>query len=372
MKKTLIALAVASSCAGAAYAQSSITVYGSVDGGLRYLTNAGAAGANSGDSLLSMSRGIISSGISNSNRLGFRGVEDLGGGMNAHFVLESGFILGTGAFTGSSPLMFSRQAFVGIASNSWGSLDLGRQYSIALKQLGAYDPFAYKFPTIVPLAFAASADPASGGRFNNDIQYTNKFGPVTARAEYALGEQAGSVRNGASKGVGVNYESGPITAGAVFTRRNQNVGTAVSPNYQDNDQWLVGGAYVMGPFRVALGYIDEQQDVGALEAKIKNAWVGASYNFTPAMKLTGGFYRTKNTTTAGADGKRDLFIVAGTYALSKRTELYVEVDRAKFTSAFSNQYTASPINLPGFSAATPAGNGQLSQTGVSIGINHTF
>lgn len=362
MKKTILAMAVLVAFSATAQAQSNITVYGSVDGGIRNLTNADA----NGNSVLGMSKGIISSGISNSNRLGFKGVEDLGGGMNAHFVLESGFILGTGAFTGATPTLFSRQAFVGLTGSA-GELDLGRQYSIALKQLGSYDPFLYKFPTIVPLAFAASADPLSGGRFNNDIQYIKNFGPVTARVEYALGENAGSVSNGSSQGAGLHYESGGIAVGGVFTRRKPNIGTANAPVYENNDQWVIGGAYATGPYRVAAGYIDEQQNVGAAKAKIRNIWLGGSYNFTPALKLTGGFYRTKNTTTAGADGKRDLFIVAGSYALSKRTDLYLEVDRAKFTSAFSNQYTASPITLP-----AGAANGLLSQTGISIGMNHTF
>ncbi|WP_136420416.1 porin [Herbaspirillum sp. ST 5-3] len=358
MKKSLLALTVLGVLAGAAQAQSSVTVYGSLDGGIRHLTNANATG----DSVLGMSNGIISSGISNSNRLGFKGVEDLGGGMNAHFVLESGFILGRGAFTGATPTLFSRQAFVGL-TGSLGELDLGRQYSIALKQLGSYDPFLYKFPTIVPLAFAASADPASGGRFNNDIQYIKNFGPLTARVEYALGENPGSVGNGSSQAAGLHYESGGIAVGGAFTRRKPLVGAT----YENNDQWLIGGAYATGPYRVALGYIDEQQDVGSAKAKIRNLWLGGSYNFTPALKLTGGFYRTKNTTTAGVDGKRDLFIVAGSYALSKRTDLYLEVDRAKFTSAFSNQYTASPIGIP-----AGAANGLLSQTGISMGMNHTF
>lgn len=365
MKKSLLAVAVLGIFAGAAQAQSNITIYGSVDAGIRNLTNANAAG----DSVLGMSNGITSSGISNSNRLGFKGVEDLGGGMNAHFVLESGFVLGRGAFTGAagSQTLFSRQAFAGI-TGPWGELDLGRQYSIALKQLGSYDPLSYKFPTIVPLAFAASADPSSGGRFNNNIQYIKTFGPLTARVEYALGEVAGSTSNGASQGVGLHYQDTSIAAGAAYTRRKPLVGAV----YEDNNQWLVGGAYIAGPFRVALGYIDEQQDVGAAKAKIKNVWLGGSYNFSPAFKLAGGFYQTKNTTVAGTDGKRDLLIVTGTYALSKRTELYLEVDRAKFTSAFSNQYTASPIGLPGGNAAGVGANGQLSQTGISVGINHTF
>lgn len=365
MKQKFMAAAAMGILAGAAQAQSSVTIYGSVDGGIRYLTNTNAAG----DDVIVMSNGITASGTSLSNRLGFKGIEDLGGGMNAHYVLESGFVLGRGAFTGAagSQTLFSRQSFVGLGG-TWGSVDFGRQYSVALKQLGSYDPFMYKFPTIVPLAFAASADPSSGGRFNNDIQYTGTFGPITARAEYVLGEVSGGTSNNASKAVGLHYQSGAISAGGAFTRRKPLVGAV----YENNDQWLVGGAYTVGPFRVATGYIDEQQDVGAGEAKIRNAWFGGSYNITSAVKLTGGFYRTKNTSVSGTDGKRDLFIASATYALSQRTELYLEVDRARFTSGFSNQYTASPIGLPGGNAAGVGANGHLSQNGISIGMTHTF
>src|SRR3569833_1277636 len=83
MKKTLLALAVIGTFCGAAQARADVTVYGSIDAGLRNQTNTDAAG----DSLLSMG----SNGTYRSNRLGFKGTEDLGGGLNAHFVLETGF-----------------------------------------------------------------------------------------------------------------------------------------------------------------------------------------------------------------------------------------------------------------------------------------
>mgnify|MGYP005805723351 CR=1 FL=1 len=89
MKKSLLALAVLGAFAGAAQAQSAVTIYGSFDGGVRNLTNVNAAG----DNRLTMG----SNGTYNSNRIGFKGVEDLGGGLNAHFVLETGFNTGTGA-----------------------------------------------------------------------------------------------------------------------------------------------------------------------------------------------------------------------------------------------------------------------------------
>jgi len=89
MNKQLIVLSALSTCVATAHAQSSVTIYGMYDAGLRYLREANAAGQSS----ISMN----SNGTSTPNRLGFRGVEDLGGGMNAHFNLETGWNSGSGA-----------------------------------------------------------------------------------------------------------------------------------------------------------------------------------------------------------------------------------------------------------------------------------
>lgn len=335
MKKSLLALAVLGAFAGVAQAQTSVTIYGSFDAGVRNQTNVNAAG----DSRLTMG----SFGTYNSNRLGFKGVEDLGGGMNAHFTLESGFNTGTGAMAGD---LFGRSAFVGLGG-TWGSLDLGRQYSVHFKTIGAYDPFNYKYTGIIPLA-------TQGGltRLNNDIQYTGTFGPITARAEYALGEQAGSASNGATQAVGLSYAGGPFSVGAAYTQRKLSVGTPAT--YQDNKNWTVGGAYGAGPFRVALGYADNKQATGTAVAdtRTKDAWLGGSFNLTPAAALTAAYYQTR-ASVAGVDGRRNLVIVGGTYALSKRTNFYADIDNSR----------TSGISIP---------VGQDRQTGISVGINHLF
>jgi predicted porin len=337
MKKSLLALAVLGAFAGVAHAQSSVTIYGSFDAGVRYQTNQGAAGPDSDEGRLTMG----STGTYNSNRLGFRGVEDLGGGMNAHFNLESAFNTGTGAHDLAG--LWRRQASVGIGGN-WGSLDFGRQYSANFRTIGTYDPFNYKYTGIIPLA-------TQGGitRFDNSIQYTGKFGPVTARVDYALGEQVGSLRDGSAIGAGVVYAQGPFTVGGAYTNRK----VADAGDFSDHDNWTVGGAWTTGPFRVAAGYADSKLDLAAAESRTKDAWVGGSYNLSPAMALSAAYYLTKAEVGA-ADGKRHLGIIGLTYALSKRTNFYADVDYAKFKNA-----------------SIPA-NGEDNRTGVSVGLNHLF
>jgi predicted porin len=358
MKKSLLALAVLGAFAGAASAQSSVTIYGSIDGGVRHKSNVDAAGNNNTT--------LGSSGTYNSNRIGFKGVEDLGGGLNAHFNLENGFNSGTGAMAGQANELFNRGASVGLGG-AWGSVDLGLQYSLAFKTIGTYDPFNYKYTGIVPLAGMAAGNQASavagsagGTRFKNDIQYTANFAGLNVGAEYALGETAGSTSANAAQAVSAGYAFGPFSLGGAYTKRKP----VVAAVERDNDQWTVGGAFTMDALRIAAGYIGEKQDSAAGDIKLKNAWLGGSYNFTPAFALTAAYYETKSEAPTLADGKRKLAVIGATYALSKRTNFYVDVDQAKFSGAFGGSGNVG--------AAYMAPAGQTKQTGVSVGINHLF
>lgn len=372
MKKSLLALAVLGAFAGVAQAQTSVTIYGSFDAGVRNQRDVDAAG----HSRTTMS----SNGTYNSNRLGFKGVEDLGGGLNAHFTLESGFNSGTGELNNTQNRLFQRSAFVGLGGQ-WGSLDLGRQYTVAFKTVGAYDPFNYKFTGIIPLT---QASVSAGTRTDNDIQYTGTFGPITARAEYALGERAGGGSGNALAAVGGTYANGPLSFGAAYTKRNPNVATAAQTtagvtNFQDNKHFTVGGAFTFGPGRVAAGYASEKQDLAnGSDANQKNAWIGGSYDITPALGLTAAYYHTKVDagalgTTNTRDGKRGLFVIGATYALSKRTNFYADIDYAKYKDGLVTPLTAANRNtaLLTQSSLTSA-PGQDSMVGFSVGINHLF
>ena len=383
MKKSLLALAVLGAFAGVAQAQTSVTIYGSFDAGVRNQRDQNA----NGNSRTTMS----SAGTYNSNRIGFKGVEDLGGGLNAHFTLESGFNSGTGANTDTR--FFNRSAFVGLGG-AWGSLDLGRQYTVAFKTVGAYDPFNYKFTGIIP---TSQASISAGTRNDNDIQYTGTFGPLTARAEYALGERTGGGSGGTAAAVGATFATGPFSVAAAYTKRNPSDGASaavVSPTTglittpavagvdRDNTHYTVGGAFTFGPARIAAGYAREEQDrVVSGETTQKNAWVGGSYDITPALGLTAAYYHTKVDgfgATGNAEGKRGLFIVGATYALSKRTNFYADIDYAKYKDGLVGASGANAGNaiagLAGGSAQLGLGSAtnQDKQIGFSVGVNHLF
>lgn len=393
MKKSLITLAVLGAFAGAAQAQAPatvVTLYGSFDGGLRNQSSGG-------QSRLTMNSG----GTYNSNRLGFKGTEDIGGGNNAHFALEIGFLTGTGALDNASNQLFNRTAAVGMGG-SWGSVDFGRQYSVAFKVIGGYDPFNYKYTGIIPLAGASIGSqvlgtptattiaPGIGGntRFNNDIQYAGGFGPLTVRAEYALGEQNGSRTNGTAEAVGVTWTSGPISVGGAYSEQKPNLGTtsATGQLWRYRKQATIGGAFTAGPFRAAVGFIDDKLNVGNLlfvsgttstavnfgELRVRNAWGGLSFSVSPKVAVTGAVYQTKQTVSpsfsginVGAESKRDLVIVGVTYAFSKRTNLYADYDHAKTKAKGSVSFAGAP-------SASVTAAADVKVKGISVGINHTF
>jgi predicted porin len=370
MKKSLLALAVLGAFAGVAQAQTSVTIYGSFDAGVRYQQDVDAAG----HSRTTMG----SNGTYNSNRLGFKGVEDLGGGLNAHFTLESGFNSGTGALDNTTNKLFQRSSFVGLGSQ-YGSLDFGRQYTVAFKTIGAYDPFNYKFTGIIPLTGEVTA----GTRTDNNIQYTGTFGGITGRAEYSLGERAGGGSGGSHAAVGATYSNGPLSFGGAYTARKPNLATANQlssgiNNFQDNKHWTVGGAFTFGAARVAAGYAQENQDLasGSGDSSRKDAWIGGSFDITPAIGLTAAYYHTKldaNTAGVSGGGKRGLFIFGTTYALSKRTNLYADIDYAKYDGGLETPVNALTRNtVITAQRSLFSAPGQDSMLGVSVGVNHLF
>lgn len=326
MKKNLLALAALGAIAGAAQAQ--VTVYGSYDAGVRDLTNANAAG----NSNLTMSSG----GQYNSNRIGFSGTEDLGGGLKTIFNLETGFNSGTGALEEGA--LFGRRAIVGLTGN-WGKFVLGREYTVAMETIGDYEPFHYQYTGIIPVIHNTT-----GVRNSNAIQYSGTFGAVTARAEYALGEVAGSISNGAEQAAGLTYSANGLTLGAAYTQKK--------PANFDDKHYTLGGTYTVGAASVALGYANDRQATATVDSTRKDAWGGVSYQVSPAVGLTAAYYDVKSS-VGGGDGTQKQFIVGATYALSKRTNFYSELDHTRYGG----------ISMP---------SGQTNQTGISVGINHLF
>ena len=348
--RSLAAMTLLGLSGGVAHAQSSVTLYGSLDGGLRNLVN----GTKAGGAALSMA----SNGVYKSNRWGFLGVEDLGGGYFVRFDLEAGYILATGANSSTTNQLFQRNSTVGFGG-PFGQVDIGHQFTLQHRLIRDFEPFNLRYLGITE---AAAISGGTSGRDDNAIHYHGDFGPWTARAVYAPGGIAGSLASGTMLAGGLNYHTKMFKFGAGYTHRSNPLSTtAATTPYFANNQYTAGGAVSLGPVEAMGGYSLAMQSVpSTVHGATRNqyVWGGLRYEATPFLNVTAAYYDNKNS-TAGVDGRKDVAILGVTYALSKRTLLYADIDYTHFTGVYVTNATLNP-------------SGHEKQTGFSIGMNHDF
>lgn len=354
MKKTLIALAALAACSAAAQAQTSVTLYGLVDTTVRYSTNENAAG----DNKFQMADGVLTG-----SRWGLRGTEDLGGGTKAVVTLESGFAPDTAGMLQGGRL-FGRQGFVGL-DGGFGKVLFGRQYTLGHDTLASFEAFGFANNAIV----GYQGGPYTGLRHDNMIKYSKAFGEVTVNAGYTFGEVAGDTKANSAKAVSATYASGPLYLGAVY-QATENVTSAFfnavgAAQASKQTVWGLGGTYQFAPAKVYLGYTNSKLDV----ANYKNDVVYASFNYqlTGATQLLGTVHYDKlsRTSNAGADGKRLTTALMLDHYLSKRTDVYVEVDYTKVKDGW-----VGLANNAGLGSGNLFGND--SRAGVMVGVRHKF
>jgi len=299
MKKSLLALAVLTAISGVASAQSSVTLYGKVDLGLVY-DSGGAAGKSL----------RVSSGVTGGSRIGFKGVEDLGGGLKASFQLETGYCADSnnnpaGSFCTGGNFM-GRQAY-GALSGNFGSLSAGRQYSLGFVNLTTIDPFGTGFAGQINNI----VDP-SGIRLNNSVTYaTPNMGGFTAAAEIAFGEQTGNWEANRETGAGLNYASGPVYVGFSFYDVGNSTGSgAARKNY------TFGGTYDFGVVKL---HALVQKSTGPSTLDVLDVMGGATVPIAGGNLLASYIHHNDRTLS---DKDAQQFGVGYIYPLSKRTSVY--------------------------------------------------
>ncbi|WP_043899021.1 porin [Ralstonia pseudosolanacearum] len=383
MKMKLFAAAVAALAAGGAYAQSSVTLYGVADVGVEWANKVPGADGQ-GHSRVAMQSGNLSG-----SRWGLRGVEDLGGGLKGIFNLESGFNLDTGASAQTSngtSRLFGRNAYVGL-QGQWGQLTLGRQQNLLYDFALAYDPMA-----IAGRYSITAQDAFMAGRADNAIKYVGTFGGLSVSALYAFNrdgqEAAGVNKLGREWSLGANYAAGPFGLGVVYDQSNgvapSNATFAAQNAAADTKEQraTIAGTYAFGPAKLYAGYrwyhANFATVAGNGNLRSNLYWLGAGYQATPALTLTGTAYyqQFKN---AGS-GNPWLFVVGTDYALSKRTDAYFNVAYAKNSSG--SGLGVAGLNDSGYAGTTLTnGNQVLSNTGTAgnanqfgavVGIRHKF
>jgi len=306
MKKSLLALAVLTAVTGAASAQSSVTLYGKVDLGL-VLDSGSAAGKSV----------RLDSGVTGGSRIGFKGVEDLGGGMKAAFQLETGYCAdsaqGAPNFCTGSNQFMGRQAY-GALSGSFGSVSAGRQYSLGFNNLSTIDPFGTGFAGQVNNI----VDP-SGIRLNNSVTYsTPSMGGVTASAEIAFGEQTGNWQANRETGAGLTYASGPAYVGFTF----YDVGNA-NGNGAARKNYLLGGTYDFGVVKL---HALVQKSTGPTSLDVLDIMGGATVPLAGGSLMASYIHHNDRTVS---DKDANQIGVGYIYPLSKRTSVYTAFARIK-------------------------------------------
>ena len=349
MKKSLLAIAVLTAVSGAASAQSSVTIYGKVDLGVVY--DAGGPGKSV----------RLDSGVTGGSRIGFKGVEDLGGGTKFSFQLETGYCADSAAgvtsggttvpnfCTGSNAFM-GRQAH-GDLTGAFGALSAGRQYSLGFNNLSTIDPFG--------TGFAARSDNVSangltlfddsGIRLNNSVTYsTPNIAGFTGSVEAAFGEQTGNWEANRETGAAVNYAAGPAYAGVSYYDLDNAAGTGAAKKVL-----TVGGTYDFGVVKIhGMG----QSVTGPSTLDFRSFLAGVTVP-VGAAQILASYIRHNDRTVANQDASQ--VGVGVLYALSKRTSIY--------SSAARIQNTHGASFLVGNATATGTGNKSF-----DLGVVHNF
>lgn len=308
MKKSLVALAVLAA-SGAAMAQSSVTLFGIVDAGVTYAKTSG------GES----NYGLTNSGNATS-RLGFRGVEDLGGGLKAGFWLEGAIQNDSGTASGGGAagpgFEFKRRSTVSLMGN-FGEVRLGRELTAAYNTVSGYDVFGqvgigqnFSFGN----GTYGFGDPVRVG--NMVSYYTPNMSGFTAGVNYGFGETAGDSSAKRYIGVSAGYNNGPLSAGIAYDQQND-----PTASFEKAQGLGLGAAYNFGAFKLS-GLIRQVQSTpvgGGSKAKFQSAGLGATAAVGAAgeARLAYNYYDNKEI-----EGKAHQLSLGYVHNLSKRTALY--------------------------------------------------
>jgi predicted porin len=376
MKIGRMVVAVLGFFSAAAYAQNNVTVYGLVDTGIEYVSHADTAG----QSLIRMP------GVSGElpSRLGVRGAEDLGG-MNAVFVVESGFNM-RGGDLGQGGRMFGRQAWVGL-DGRWGTLSVGRQYSMAFWVLADADMLG---PDINGIGALDNYLP--NARSDNTIAYKGTFNGLTAGATYSFGRDGAGTGNSPGQGTCAGEVAGQASQckeisgmlkydaasfGVAAAYDQQRGGTNAAANFfdgvapfalvsaDDKDERIQANGYVKsGALKVGGGWIGRKVEAASAPVPAVRSnlfYVGAQYLASAALVLDGEAYRM---IIKEHDTRASLMTLRATYYLSKATAVYV-----KGAYLWNSNNARFSVSAGGGGTTPAAGMGQL---GAMIGIRHSF
>jgi predicted porin len=358
LKRSLICSAIVCVLSTPAWAQSSVTIYGALDAGITMISN------ENGKRTVH-----AQSGVQNPNPFGFKGVEDLGGGLSAVFRLEAFLNLYTGQWLGGGG--FAHNAYVGLQSRSAGTFTMGHQYDFMFLSLAVHR-WGPMLPYMSPIdgqagPFTKLGAPTPFGMFDfdriiavqrvpNSLMYQSpNINGLLFGAMYGLGETSTFGQND-TKSFGVDYERGDLSLDAAYTYQKV---PKIANGEKGIRTWGVGGRW-----RVAAEYVDvlytntSNTDTGA---NIKVYEAGVLFPLAPSWNLHAQYQYMKGNAVLDGNAAQQ---VGGTldYTLSKRTGVYLSVFHQHASGANANAFL---IGMPG-----PSSNDR--QTAVRIAMRTRF
>jgi len=419
MKKSLFALAAIGAFAGAAQAQSSVTVYGILDVGFQGVTTRGPLSTTQANESKTNITRFSGEGSETTSRLGFRGTEDLGGGTRAFFTAEFQLNPTDATLSGNTGNgLFNRQTFVGIGQKGIGQGAVGTQYTPVHMAVGRTDP-GQQNNMVGNVVYTTNASQGSGQTATSyTVRYNNS---LTLQTDRFAGFQV--------NGIYVNNNSNANTSAEVgaasVVRTGPSVTTAATTNYSQtiNSAWGLGVNYVLQKLNVDLAYqaskntaftngaqsgaanpatpqatgINFPSNVLGTSLGMSQFYGGAVYDFG-ILKAYAQYINAKYTSNLNSDIylQRSAQQIGVRGNVTKTIEGWASGGTGRYTSGALNSYTAttrSTANFTGYqvganywlSKRTNAyaifGSTQVSSTSLNIsegassygvGIRHTF
>jgi GBP family porin len=386
MKKTLMVAALTGVFATAAHAQSSVTLYGLIDAGITYTNNQGGH-----------SNWQETSGTINGSRWGLRGSEDLGGGLKAIFTLENGFNIANGNL-GQNSRLFGRQAFVGLSSSQYGAVTLGRQYDSVVDYVGPLAATGSQFGGTIAAHPFDNDNLDNTLRINNSVKYTSaNYGGFTFGGLYGFSNTADGFSNNRAYSFGASYNYGGLNVGAGYLQLNNDVNNLAMASASDpgavtgtftfaagRQRTFGGGAsYTFGPATAGIVYtqtnltdtfgggISAVQSgtsagyaFGANSARLQNLEGNIRYALTPAVSFAGSYTYTRANFGGGVNPNYNQANLQADYALSKRTDVYLQGDWQHVSS--------NPANIGPYLNGLSSASATQDQVAVTAGLRHRF
>jgi predicted porin len=350
MKHTLVALAALTAAAGAFAQTSSVTLFGVVDASVAHLSS----DTNS-------VTGLSSGGLA-SSRLGFRGVEDLGGGLKAGFWLEAGLALDNGT---ASSLKFDRRSTVSLMGN-FGEVRLGRDKSPAYMNIETFDPFGdvgvggNGGSNLIGSASSAAgtSEGSAPKRFSNSLNYLlPKLGGIYGQVQYSFGEQAANNSLASAMALRLGYEAGPLNVALGYGMAKGGT-AAAGVNYKSTN---VGASYDLGMVKPMALFATERGN----GRRVDLFGLGATMPLGASGELRAAFTQIKRKDVSDATTKK--FALGYTHKMSKRTALYATVGHISNGANANRGFAVSSSSL-----ASPTIAAGDNATGYEFGIRHSF